>query len=304
MIFTLLLGLALTVAAVALLAGAFMVSRLRATETIGTIGRYGYAGQVELSPSGGIKGFLDDLAGTVGTLLLSRLRLGNEDYLRAQLVQAGMYRVSPRMLLGYQALCAAVVPALWAWLAVASHRSTGLTIVGLVIAVTVGWLAPRTAVRRRADERIARIDYDIPELIDLLVVTVEAGLSLNAALELASGRLTGPLGHELRIVIQEQRMGLPPLQALENMLGRCPTSAMRSFVRALVQGERLGVSIGQILRSLALEMRKRRRAAAEERAQKAPIKILFPLVFLIFPAMFIVLLGPVAYSLGDALGST
>jgi tight adherence protein C len=95
-------------------------------------------------------------------------------------------------------------------------------------------------------------------------------------------------------------MGLQLLQALENMLNRCDTGAMRSFVRAMVQGERLGVSVGQILRSLALEMRKRRRAKAEEQAQKAPLKILFPLIFLIFPAMFVVILGPAVLSIFDA----
>jgi tight adherence protein C len=143
----------------------------------------------------------------------------------------------------------------------------------------------------------------MPELIDLLVVTVEAGLGLGAALQLASERMTGPLGQELRIALQEQRMGLPQLQALENMLNRCPTPAVRSVVRAMIQGERLGVSVGQILRSLALEMRKRRRAQAEERAQKAPIKILFPLVFMIFPAMFVVILGPAVINIFHALKS-
>ena len=98
-------------------------------------------------------------------------------------------------------------------------------------------------------------------------------------------------------------MGLPSLQALENMLNRCPTPAVRSFVRAMVQGERLGVSVGQILRSLAVEMRKRRRAKAEERAQRAPIKILFPLVFMIFPAMFVVILGPAVLSVLQAFKS-
>jgi tight adherence protein C len=77
---------------------------------------------------------------------------------------------------------------------------------------------------------------------------------------------------------------------------------MRSFVRSIVQGETLGVSIGDIMRNLAIEMRKRRRAAAEERAQKAPIKLLFPLIFLIFPAMFVVLLGPAAFQVIDAFG--
>jgi len=98
-------------------------------------------------------------------------------------------------------------------------------------------------------------------------------------------------------------MGLSSLQALENMLNRCPTSAVRSFVRAMIQGERLGVSVGQILRSLALEMRKRRRAAAEEKAQKAPLKMLFPLVFMIFPAMFVVILGPAIIGIVDALNT-
>ena len=164
----------------------------------------------------------------------------------------------------------------------------------------VGWIGPRWVVQNRADMRLNRIDYDMPELIDLLVVTVEAGLGLSAAFQLASERLSGPLGEELRIVLQEQRMGLQLLQAMENMLGRCDTPAMRSFVRAMVQGERLGVSVGQILRSLAVEMRKRRRAKAEEQAQKAPLKILFPLVFLIFPAMFVVILGPAVISIFDA----
>jgi tight adherence protein C len=147
-----------------------------------------------------------------------------------------------------------------------------------------------------------QIDYDMPELIDLLVVTVEAGLGLTASLDMAASRITGPLGEELRISLQEQRMGLTSLQALENMVNRCPTPAVRSFVRAMIQGERLGVSVGQILRSLALEMRKRRRAAAEEKAQKAPLKILFPLIFMIFPAMFVVILGPAIIGIVDALG--
>jgi tight adherence protein C len=96
-------------------------------------------------------------------------------------------------------------------------------------------------------------------------------------------------------------MGLTTEEALRQMLERADTPAVRSFVRAVTQGESLGVSIGDILRSLANEMRKRRKSAAEERAQKAPIKILFPLVFMIFPAMFVILLGPAIFSFLDAL---
>jgi len=300
MILTLLVGLVLTATAVALVARAFIVSRLRATDMLGQIGRYGFAGAVELEPPPGLKGFLDDVAGAVGSLLLRRLQFGNEEMLRKQLVSAGMYRITPRMLRGYQALFALALPALWIWFTVAAGLSPAASILGALAAIAVGWAAPPFVVRRKSDQRLERIDYDMPELIDLLVVSVEAGLGLTASLQLASSRLTGPLGEELRISIQEQRMGLSSLQALENMLSRCPTSAMRSFVRAMIQGERLGVSVGQILRSLALEMRKRRRAAAEERAQKAPLKILFPLVFMIFPAMFVVILGPAILGILDA----
>jgi tight adherence protein C len=299
-ILILLVGLVLTAVAVTLVARVVLVSRMRAAETLGQIGHYGFAGAVELSPTGGLRGFLDDTAGAVGALLVGRLGLFDENSVRKLLISAGMYRVSPRMLLGYQSLLAVCLPALWLWLAITAHMKTALAVVGFLIAIIVGWVGPRFVVQNRADVRIARIDYDMPELIDLLVVTVEAGLSLSAAFQLASERLTGPLGEELRIVLQEQRMGLQLLQALENMLNRCDTGAMRAFVRAMVQGERLGVSVGQILRSLALEMRKRRRAKAEEQAQKAPLKILFPLVFLIFPAMFVVILGPAVISIFDA----
>jgi tight adherence protein C len=133
------------------------------------------------------------------------------------------------------------------------------------------------------------------------VVTLEAGVSFSGALRMASERLTGPLGDEIRLTIQEQSLGLSTLESLENWLRRCDTPSVRSFVRAMVQGDRLGVSIGLILRSQAVEMRARQKHSVEERAQKAPIKILFPLVFLIFPAMFVIILGPAVFQITKSL---
>src|SRR5262249_7025320 len=187
--------------------------------------------------------------------------------------------------------------ALWIWLSLSRDFSGIFLVLGTVAFAGVGWMLPMTYLTRRARQRTERIERELPEMIDLLVVTLEAGLSFLASLHLAATRLRGPLGEELRLALHEQRLGLTANDALNGMLRRAETPALRTFVRSVIQGETLGVSTGQIMRNLAVEMRKTRRAKAEERAQKAPVKMLFPLIFLIFPAMFIVLLGPAVYSL-------
>ena len=126
-------------------------------------------------------------------------------------------------------------------------------------------------------------------------------MGLDGGLQLAGARFGGPLGEELRLTLQEHNLGIAMNEALRNFLDRAGTPSSRSFVRSILQGEQLGVSIGQIMRNLSREMRTRRRQLAEEKAQKAPIKMLFPLIFLIFPAMFVVLLAPSIYSF---LGAT
>jgi tight adherence protein C len=300
-ILILLIGLLLLGAAVALITRGVMAARFRTVDNLGQIGHYGFGATADLEPSPGFRGFVDSAANRVGRFLTEDIKIVNEERLRKTLISAGMYSLSARMLIGYQLLCAIAFPVIWIWIAVAFGTSAGLTIIAAIFLGALGWFLPGFIVQRRAESRMYRIDRAMPELIDLLVVTVEAGLSLSAALQLAGERLSGPLGDELRIVLQEQRMGLTPVQALENMVGRCPTPAVEAFTRAMVQGQLLGVSIGQILRSLAIEMRKRRRAAAEQQAQKAPIKMLFPLVFMIFPALFVVILGPAVVSIFDTL---
>lgn len=300
MIIFLLLGLLLLGIAVALVARGVIVARLRTTDTLGQIGHYGFAGSFVESDTG-VRGILDSAAGGIGQLLTDQLKLISEERLRKNLVAAGMYQTTPRQIIGYSLLCAVALPVLGVWLILAAGSSAKLAVLAAIFLAVIGWVAPGFVIQQRAEGRLFKIDRAMPELIDLLVVTVEAGLSLSAALQLAGDRLRGPLGEELRIVLQEQRMGLTPVQALENMVGRCPTPAVESFARAMMQGQALGVSIGQILRSLAIEMRKRRRANAEQQAQKAPIKMLFPLVFMIFPALFVVILGPAVVSVLHAL---
>jgi tight adherence protein C len=180
-----------------------------------------------------------------------------------------------------------------------------LSLVPVLLVLSIGfiaWYLPAAMVRTRGQRRLDVIDRELPELIDVLTVTVEAGLSVGGSLQLIADRFDGPLGDELRLTLQEQKMGMSTDVALKGFVERCDTPSVRAFVRAVLQGNSLGVSIGVMLRNTAAEARKRRRGLARERAQRAPVKLLFPLVFLIFPAMLIVLMYPTAYNIVQALG--
>jgi tight adherence protein C len=287
--------------AFALLAKAAGMSRARTADTLAQIDAYGFAeAPPTLQTAGAARGILDAVASLLGQAFAARLSGLRETEIRQELMAAGLYSVTPKRYIGYRVISLISVPLLMLWLWVVTGLPAGLGVVFVAIGAMMGWVTPSVIVRHRIDRRYADVEQELPELIDLLVVTVEAGLGFSGSLNVASTRIKGALGDELRLALQEQNMGLSVEDALRNMLGRCETPAMRAFVRSVLQGEMLGVSIGQIMRNLADEMRKRRKAAAEERAQKAPIKILFPLIFMIFPAMFIVQLGPAIFSMLDS----
>ena len=300
MIVLLLIGVLLLGAAIVLTLRAFVGANGRASERLAQIGSYGFAADPMVAV--GVRkpdvGPREGLADRIGSAFAKRFGRVRENEMRKELMAAGMYSTSPRTLLGYRVIAAAGAGAATIALAATSEQKA-LFVLLTVMAVVVGWLGPLAYVRRRADQRKREIDHELPELIDLLVVTVEAGLSFAASLRFAARELTGPLATELRLTLQEQSMGLALNEALVKMLERVDTPAMRSLVRSVVQGETLGVSTGTIMRNLGVEMRKRRRQAAEERAQKAPVKLLFPLVFLIFPAIFIVVLGPALFKIDE-----
>jgi tight adherence protein C len=249
----------------------------------------------EEASRGGVRGKVDDIATKVGSAVGGGSKGGSNVRIQKDLVAAGLYHVTPGRFMGYRVLCAAGFPILWIWLAVSAGVQPVGTVLLTVIISFIGWWLPARILQLRAEKRRSEVDYQLPELIDLLVVTIEAGLGFVGSMQTAASRVSDPLGEELRLTLQEQSMGLSIQEAMLNMLARCDTASMRSFVRSVVQGERLGVSIGQIMRDLAHEMRRRRYAVAQEKAQKAPIKILFPLVLLIFPAMFVILLGPAMF---------
>jgi tight adherence protein C len=303
-IFYLFLGVALVATSVALVGRAVALPRLRSLNRLGDIDAYGFtSGSDEAAaPPRAVSGAVDGLVKVVGSFFAGRLKGLSEADSKRELMAAGMYTTAPATLIGYRVISAIALPVAGLWATASSGIGGGFVVFAVAIMLVLGWRAPMIIVQRRARERLERIDRELPELVDLLVVTVESGLGFSSSMQLAAERLEGPLGDEMRLAMREQTMGLPTDQVLEHILARSDTPSMRSFVRSVRQGESLGVSIGQILRDLATEMRKRRRAAAEERAQKAPIKILFPLAGLIFPALFVVLLAPAVINFLETMG--
>lgn len=301
MILVLLVGLFLIAVSFGLFARSLLLPRLRAADSLRQIDVYGFSGTAasgsDAPPQGrlprlNLREGMDSVAAGFGKFISGHVRSVSEENLSVLLQAAGFYTVQPRRFVGYQALSTLFLGALFLWFAFVDNVSPLLSIVLVGTAILCGWSMPLAFLKRRGRSRAERIDLDMPELIDMLVATVEAGLAFSSSLKMAAQRFRGPLGEELRLALQEQSMGLGLNEALNNMLKRQGTPSMRGFVRSLIQGEQLGVSVGQTLRNLSQEMRTIRRQLAEERAQKAPVKLVFPVVLLIFPALFIVTLGP------------
>ncbi len=167
--------------------------------------------------------------------------------------------------------------------------------IGLLLGVAlagVGFLAPDFVVSLRARKRRDLIRAQLPDALDLLAVSVEAGLGFDGALSKLTDHMDGPLTEEFGLTLNEIRIGESRQDALKKLSERCDTPEVSGFSRAIIQAEQLGISLGRILRVQATDPRLRRQAAAEEKAMKAPIKMLFPTVLFIFPAMFLVILGP------------
>jgi tight adherence protein C len=166
----------------------------------------------------------------------------------------------------------------------------GLIVTGLLWAIS--FFGPDVYVQRKTDQRQHDIATRLPDVLDLLVISVEAGLGFEQAIDRTIDTVPGALADEFRRMLQETRMGASRAEALRAMDERTQVPELRSFILAMLQADTFGVSIGRILRSQAEDMRIRRRQRAQEAAQKAPVKMLFPLIFCIFPSLFVVILGP------------
>jgi tight adherence protein C len=170
-----------------------------------------------------------------------------------------------------------------------------------VIATFVGYYLPEWLVRSRGSRRQEQMRKALPDALDLLSITVQAGLGFDAALEKVSKEMGGPLGAELFRVVQEIRLGKGRGEALRALGERTTVDELKAFVMAMVQAEIFGISIARVLEVQAEDSRIKRRQRAEEQAQKLPVKIVFPLILCIFPAILAITLGPAAITIYQQL---
>jgi tight adherence protein C len=173
-----------------------------------------------------------------------------------------------------------------------------LVVLGFAILLSLaGFFAPNLAIYQLGYNRREQIRRELPDAMDLLTISVEAGLAFDAALSQVARNTTGPLADEFFRVLQEMQIGLGRVDALRALGERSDLPELRGFVTAMVQADAFGIPIAQVLRVQAKDMRTKRRQRAEELAQKVPVKILFPLIFCILPSLFVVILGPAAITI-------
>ena len=164
----------------------------------------------------------------------------------------------------------------------------------------IGFFGPESFLSMKIKSRRERIRSELPDALDLLAVSVEAGLGLDGAIAKLTEHMEGALVDEFALTLSEMRVGESRQDALKKMAERVPAPELASFVRSVLQADQLGISLGRILRVQAADSRLRRQAAAEEKAMKAPIKMLFPTAIFIFPSLFLVILGPAVLTLMHA----
>jgi len=223
------------------------------------------------------------------------------DTVAYKLVSAGVSRkISPTTFLALKGILPIAFGLLG--LLLAASMSPLMTFAMVVGLGALGFIGPDYVVNSKIKSRQEKIRAQLPDALDLLAVSVEAGLGFDSAVSKLTDSLEGPLIDEFNLTLSEMRVGESRPEALRKLSERAAVTELSAFTRALIQADSLGISLGRILRVQAADTRERRQSLAEERAMKAPIKMLFPTVLFIFPSMFIVTIGPAFLSLTGLFG--
>lgn len=216
----------------------------------------------------------------------------NQERIRRNLQLAGNPgNISPEMFIGLRVTLAIVLVMVSSPL-VFGRLPLMQAIGGISIAAMIGYILPGIWLDRKIRERKKNILKALPDALDLLCISVEAGLAFDLALQRVAQKWDNELSREFQRVLQDIRLGRTRREALRDLAARTGVDDVQTFVSAVIQADQLGVSMAKILRIQSDQLRTRRRQRAEEAAQKAPVKMLIPMVFLIFPALFVVILGP------------
>jgi tight adherence protein C len=234
--------------------------------------------------------------------------VGYTDNVRKKFIYAGEGSADAvDKFLATRVICISLIPVVWLLFfvfngvlpdALRVGGTNRLIIVALLSAVL--WLLPDSRLSRRVEERQKDLRLKLPDVLDLLTISVEAGLGFDQALDRTIAAVPGPLSDEFARMLGETRAGATRADAMRALEQRTNVPELRSFVLAILQADTFGVSIGRVLRAQADEMRIKRRQLAQERAQKAPVKMLIPMVFCIFPALFVIVLGPAIINIREA----
>lgn len=238
------------------------------------------------------------LLNTLGKLSPQR---ANEK-VRENLAAAGITYLTPGMFSGLRLVLAFVMLLIFGAVTVTSMGFVFNTLLYTTIGVGIGYMAPGIWLDRKIRQRKHNIQRSLPDALDLLTISVEAGLGFDVALQRVSNKWDDELSREFRRALSDMQLGRSRREALRDMAERTGVEDVRTFVSAVIQADQLGVPMSKILRLQSDQMRVRRRQRAEELAQQAPIKMLFPMVFLIFPALFVVILGPAIPRILEAFG--
>ena len=226
----------------------------------------------------------------VARIMLKVNPKASTDAVARKLMAAGLRNASPNGFIASQGIFA--VGAAFLGLVVFGAAKPAAAPIFAALMGVLGFMGPSFVLDARVRARQAAVASELPDALDLLSVSVEAGLGFDGAVQKLTEHMKGPLIEEFELALGEMRIGEGRQEALKKMADRSASQEMASFVRAIVQADQLGISLGRILRIQAGDTRLKRQLLAEEKAMKAPIKMLFPTVAFIFQAMFIVILGP------------